>query len=250
MNQLHKIISVSLLLLFSTLRAHHGKDFLVTASCVTPHKGLVCAHLSSNFYQASEHQPGYSAFSPGIIYGITDDWTTEFHSHIIHMAGITNLESFAIETRYRFLSERTENHHHEQTEYPFSLGALFEYEKQIHGTDDEYEGRLIASKAFGPVELVGNLVAANVSYENHARSQVHSDFELRYAFGIRSLLTQGFGATLELANSNSHLQGTQLTAGLNVDITKHIDLNIGTSFGLRHNGAELSEIHSMIMYTF
>ncbi|GEM_PF-2330148 len=244
MKHLFKAVSIGLILFSSTLFAQHGKDFLVASSCTTPHKGLVCAHLSTKYYRADDHEAQHYEISPGIIYGITNDWTTEFHSHLRNTDGVTNLEALAIETRYRFFSEHSEGHPHEEKGYPFSFAGLFEYEKRFHGMEDSFEGRLMIGKELGPIELVGNLIAAK------SLDHAHHEFELRYAFGLRTSVMQSLGATFELVNGDSHLEGTQLTTGINIDITKRIDFKIGTSFNIMHGGTKLSAVQSMLMYTF
>lgn len=229
--------------------AHHGKEFLVASTCKTPPKGSFFALLSSE-YVRSGHHSGRFEFEPGVLYGMTNWWSVELHSHNGLSEGDFHVESIALETRFRFLGsgdvhvhDDKEAFHHEASS-PFSLAALLEYEKGLRGLHDAFEGRFIVGRDFRPISLVANIIFQKNSDEEGRR------FKFRYAVGVKNSFNETIGMGIELDGGTQHETGVRLTPGIYTTLTKDLDLRVGVSFGLGDTGDEGLSLRGTLLYEF
>ena len=108
------------LLLPAAALAHHGRDFLVTSSYKTPERGDFFAVLSSDYLRFNHEGVSGYEISPAILYGITDNWSVEFHSHHGIADGTVVLEAVAVESMIRLIGDA---HDGGGDGAPFSLAA-------------------------------------------------------------------------------------------------------------------------------
>ncbi|MBI5464571.1 MAG: hypothetical protein HY966_06440 [Ignavibacteriales bacterium] len=225
-----------------TAAAHHGKDFLVASSCSTPHQGLTCAHVMTDYTRANDMMPSTLLIMPGMLYGFTKDLAGEFHGHVMHSDGSYDFESMAFEMRYRFLTERTGTA--ADFSVPISIAAALEWEPFTHGGVNALTGTFIIGRSFGPVSIVGNVIASR------RFGSMDDMIDTRFAFGVRSLLSGELGTTVELASGEHDAPGTQLTLGLGGEIFSQWDLKLGARFTPDQGSVRFSGVQSMLMFTF
>lgn len=242
-----KLFRLSLLIILSVIaqqmQAHHGKDYLNTATCVTPHAGSLCAHLSAQYFGEDHGMEAYQLFSPGIIYGITNDLGVELHSHFTRTAAHSHIEALALETRYSFFAEHSEHHHADESPNPFSLAASVEFEQGMEEHPNILESRLIFGKELGIIALVGNVIVLK-EFEEGQHTQI------RFAVGMRTNFTQTIGLSVELLNGNHHSNGSQLGLSCSVSPMKKIDLQFGMNITAMNNETNISSLQAMMMYSF
>lgn len=138
------------LLLAAPAFAHHGKDFLLTATDDMPRRGDLYALLS--FDRAIERDEGHRSaeITPGLLFGVSDRLTLEPHFHFAREedGNSYDYEAASIEARYRAgyigLSQ-------------WRWGGLLEYERPRGDEPDNLEGRLMFIRNFP-----GSLVAVNL----------------------------------------------------------------------------------------
>ena len=218
------------------LFGHHGKEFLVNSTFKTPAQGKLFALFSSDYSRAGHHGAGWE-FSPGLLYGLTDRWSAEFHLHHILVDGDSHMESLGFETRFRILGpgdvhpESGEHHHDEADAPPLSLAALLEYSKGL-GASDNIEARVIAGRDLGPLSLVVNLIAER-------RMEAGEHVEFGYAAGVKANLTTFLAAGLEFDSRAGHDRASRLTPGLYASLSHAIDVRFGATINVgdtRNNG--------------
>jgi hypothetical protein len=147
------VIAAAGVLAASPAAAHHGKDFLLTATDDMPLRGHLYALLSADDTIDREEGRRAVEITPGLLFAVTDNFSLEPHVHIARQEGGNRYryEATAIEARYRvgYLGGSQ-----------WRWGGLLEYEHPRGDAHDNLEGRLMFVRNF-PRHLVAlNLVAS------------------------------------------------------------------------------------------
>jgi len=206
--------------------AHHGRDFLVTSSFKTADRGSLFALWSSHYINSSHHDREYE-FEPGLLYGITDRWSLELHTHHGLSSGDFHTESVALETALRLFGpgEVDGNEPVPEGKAPYSLAILFEFEKGVGDEHDRYEGRIIVGKDFDNVSLMANLIGEKALAEGER-------LQYQFALGLKKNLTPTLGLGVEFDGGIEKEEGYGLTPGIYATIMPGLDLRVGPSIGL------------------
>jgi len=247
-----KSITISIICLFSFVNAHHGKDYFVTTSYDTPHKGELIAILSIDNVNGDSHHKeteNHSAsennnfsLEPGFLYGLSDNWTIELHSHNIMADGVLNTASIALESLVRIIDEKNDHNQSTRLKLPFSLAMLFEFGIGLDETPNDLELRLIVGRDLHLFSFVVNLIAQNTLNDNE-----HVQYKL--ALGVNPHLSGNIGGTLEFDMGLDEDSKMNITPGINYSPLKNFDFRLGTSIGLNADNTSLN-IRSMIIYKF
>lgn len=238
--------------LFSFVNAHHGKDYFVVTSYETPHKGELLASLSiDNVRSESHHHDSGNQFEsdnhdfslePGIIYGISNNWTLEMHTHNNLSNGALHTESIAFESLIRIMDENNEHTHAHSFALPFSIAVLLEYGFGINETPDDMELRLIIGKNLSLFSFIVNLIAQNTIEE-------HEHFQYGLALGLKPHISNKFGGTLEFDMEFEENSVMHITPSINYSPVDNFDFRIGTSINLNAKNSNFN-FRSMIIYKF
>lgn len=252
MFKLLKVLLISIIFIYSVVFAHHGKDFFVAASYETPHKGEFLALLSidygiseSHHHESEDHladeDNGFS-LEPGFLYGLSDKWSLELHTHNQITDGILHTESVAMESLIRILDEKNDHSHFSHFSSPISIAVLLEYGLGLEETPDDLELRLIIGKDLRLFSLVANVIA-NKMMENNEQ------FEYQLALGINPKLPGSISGTLELDVGLGENREIHLTPGIRFSPLEKLDFRIGTSINLNDENSDFN-VRGMIIYEF
>lgn len=212
-----RTIFIELLVLIPTLAfAHHGKEFLLTASSRTPHQGQWFGILSSDYEKNSHHLN----LEPGILYGITHSWSSELHLHLGELTDHPTLESLGFEQRVALWHEDDEEN---SFWFPFEVGALVEFEKSlVLNTEDKIEFRGLLFRSTEMLDLALNVIVIQPI------EQVQTT--LAYAIGAKHTVGSKVSIGLEMTGNLRNLTQSSLTPGISLHITNELDARMGTSF--------------------
>ena len=224
--------------------AHHGKEYLVTATYKTPERGSLFALWSSEYVDGGHHDGDELEIEPGLLYGLTDRWSIELHTHHAFTSDDLATESVALETRLRLFGpgEIHDDASSPGKSAPFSLGALFEFEKGHGDEHDALGGRVIIGKEMHSFSVVVNLIGEKVVGED-------TDVEYLYAIGLRKSLSSAIGVGLEFDGGFQEKDGFSLTPGLYGTITRGFDFRIGPSIGFGDRSDE-RRLRATFLYQF
>lgn len=132
--------------------AHHGKDFLLTATDDMPLLGHLYALLSVDDALQRGGSQRDIEITPGVLFAVSDRFSLEPHGHVARSEGTNDYQyaATAVEARYRIgYVGRSE----------WRWGASLEYEHPRGEEHDNLQGRLLFVRNF-PRHLVAlNLVA-------------------------------------------------------------------------------------------
>ncbi len=242
---MHRAIILVSIIAFALLPlhalAHHGKEYLITSTYKTPERGSFFGVWSSS-YVKSEHEEGEMVLEPGLLYGLTNRWSLELHTHHGISSDNFRTESIGLETLLRLFGPGEIQHHanfHEK-EHPLSLALLFEYEKGLGDEHDAAEGRVIVGREFRSFLVVANLIAGKILEEDE-------DFHYLYAIGIKKTLSSAFAVGLELDGGFQRGEGFSLTPGLYGAIAQGLDFRLGPTIGFGDR-AEEYQLRATILF--
>ncbi|MEE9189816.1 MAG: hypothetical protein V3U16_03500 [Candidatus Neomarinimicrobiota bacterium] len=244
-----KAITLSIIFLCSVVFAHHGKDYFVATSYSTPHKGDFLALLSFDYDSRASHHhesenhlaaenDGFS-LEPGFLYGLSDKWSLELHTHNLIADGALHTESFALESLIRIFDEKNDHTHFSP---PFSIAVLLEYGFGFEETPDDLELQLIMGKDLRLFSLVANLIAQKMMENNE-------QFQYKVALGINPYLPGSISGTLEFDMGFGENSEIYLTPGIRFSPSAKLDFRIGTSINLHADNSDFI-MRSMIIYEF
>lgn len=242
---MHRVILLLLIVVFTLLPqravAHHGKEFLITSTYKTPGSGSLFALWSSQ-YANSPHPEGEFEFEPGLLYGLTNRWSLEVHTHHVHSAHHFQTESAALETHIRLFGpdefQRHDSSHGERN--PFSLAVLFEYKKGFGEKHDAFESRVIVGRELQSVSFVANVIGERTLEEGEG---VH----YRYALGVKKSLSSTIGLGLEFDGGLHRGDGVSVTPGLYGTIAHGLDFRLGPTIGFGGRADEF-QLRATILY--
>ncbi|MFQ5798027.1 MAG: hypothetical protein ACE5H0_04940 [Bacteroidota bacterium] len=223
--------------------AHHGKEYLITSTYKTPERGSFFFLWSSQYTSSRNYEREFE-FEPGLLYGLTNRWSLEVHTHHALSTLDFEMESIALETRVRLFGpddshgEEFEDSHRGRD--PFSVAVLLEYEKGFGEELDALEGRVIVGRQFRSISLVANVIGERNLEEGE---KVH----YRYTIGVKKNLSSAFGFGLELDGGLHKGNGFSLTPGLYGVITSGFDYRLGPSFGFGGRSEEF-ELRATLLF--
>jgi hypothetical protein len=132
--------------------AHHGKDFLLTATDDMPLRGHLYALLSVDDGIEREEGRRNVEITPGVLFAVTDHFSLEPHFHVAREEDSDGYRysAAAVEARYRagYLG-------HSQWRW----GGTLEYEHPRGEEHDNLQGRLMLVRNFSRSLVAINLVA-------------------------------------------------------------------------------------------
>jgi hypothetical protein len=228
------------------LFAHHGKEFIVNASFKTPGKGKLFALFSAD-HGNREHQSGGITFSPGLLYGLTERWSTEVHLHSTLAERTLHTEAVGIETRMQILGaehhqQERDDHNHLENKPGFSLATSLEYSRRIDGSENSLEARFIAGTDLGPLSVVLNMITERNLNDGEG-------WRLLYAAGLKLNVTATVGAGLEFSSGMEHdREHAQLTPGIYTAFSDAIDFRLGISLALGRGISNNSGWRATLIY--
>jgi hypothetical protein len=138
--------------LIQPVMAHHGKDFVATATSELPKRGTLWFLASGDFRAMEQLNNANSDFelSPGLLYGLTSWSAVELHPHIGKESGQNwSYEATGLELRLNAL---------DRPKMPIKVGFAMEYEMASHfESHDAIDARLILSHERGRFNVTGNV---------------------------------------------------------------------------------------------
>lgn len=225
------IISLILLQAFlgSHLIAHHGKDYFISKSYHTPIEGTWAALLSADYLRMSSHREhkfrGFG-IEPGILYGLSNRWSLELHSHIEKMGGESwHYESTGIEQRLQI----TRWDGSEDRQLPIDVAAALEFEKS---SSDDQADVLQAAMIFSNDGLEHN-ITANVLLRKELRSSASTEF--RYALGGKREISEYMGMAIEFNGTIGNEVLQQITPAIYFQTESGLRMRLGMSLGVNGN---------------
>jgi len=215
------VLTLMLAVSASSAFAHHGKEFLVTASSRPPDRGDLFLIGASEYQKSSAEL----TFEPGLLYGITDIWSAELHTHIAEPFGNATLEAIGLEQRFHLYGDREDNGNYASA-LPLDLGILFEVEHGMTSeTPDAMEFRWMISHTSASSAFAFNLTA------NRPLSAAGETI-FSYAVGARQVLTSMLSVSLEMDGTLHGPRRNALTPGVLFTITHGLTLQFGSSFSV------------------
>ena len=201
------------LLLPAMAHAHHGKDFLLASTAHLPKAGE--AFVISRQDYIEEEEGGEWELEPSLLFGVTDWFTFELHSHIEKENGHSFVyEATAPELNFRFTPRDS----------AFSLGASIEYEFARKSEDDDE----IAATLISGYENEGRVFSFNITYGRETSS---SEDEWGYAAGARFEIASGSSVGLEVEGTFEEDKTGEVLFGYYADFSEHLSLNLGVGTG-------------------
>lgn len=212
---------VGQLLFPATAMAHHGKDFLLATTAHLPKAGETFVISRQDYIDEAEGSEW--ELEPSLLFGVTDWFTFELHSHIEKENGSSFVyEATAPELSFRFTPRDS----------AFSLGASIEYEfaRKSEGDDE------IAASLISGYEKDGRIFAFDITYERETGS---SEDEWGYAAGARFEIAAGSSLGLEVSGSFEEDKTGEVLLGYYADFNDSLSLNIGVGTGF-NEGADVT----------
>ncbi len=244
-----RVLSFTILTTFvvaQTSFAHHGKDYFISKSYHVPLQGEWVGLFSADYLRMGSHLDQTVRaleFEPGILYGITNRWSIELHSHIDkEIGGEWVYESTGLEQRFQ-ITQASE----EESAIPIDIAGALEFEKGngTHGVNN-IQGGLIFSR--DDITHLYNLTV-NVLLRKELRSG--SDLEFRYAVGAKKDFSFNVGAGIELngALTKSGEIAQQITPGIYFNTDFGMRIKLGASVGLGDSHGDYA-VRTSIVYDF
>jgi hypothetical protein len=204
------------------IKAHHGRDFLLTQTAHLPAKGEIYAIARQDFVDEGEEKEW--EFEPAAIAAVADWLTLEVHSHIEKVKGeSTEYESTAAAGYFRF----------NPRESALAVGGAVEYEVARHSDDEDlWEFAGLASYEAGDWMFGLNLLA-----EREAGGG--AEMEWGYAAGVRRTLSDKVAAGLEVAGTLQDGEEGEILMAFLVDPLPWLTINVGLGTGF-NGGTDLS----------
>lgn len=178
--------------------AHHAKDYLVTGGYDTLHQGktLVYVMNETSFEELSDSDSYEGEITPGFMYGLTDTWQVETHTHLRYPNAVRPeggredlfVESFAPSIKYRVP---------EHDDWPMQFAVAIELElptgdgKRKAGTEYQLRPHVILHREWAP-----NLESV-LDLEERVELTGSQHAEWGLSFGTKLTLTSSMAAGLE-----------------------------------------------------
>jgi len=214
----------------AAVNAHHGKDFLLATTAHLPKAGEVFVISRQDYIDEDEGSEW--ELEPSLLFGVTDWFTFELHSHIEKENGSSFVyEATAPELSFRFTPRAS----------AFSLGASIEYEFARKSEDDDE----IAASLISGYEKDGRIFAFNITYERETGS---SEDEWGYAGGARFEVAPGSSLGLEVEGSFEEDKTGEVLLGYYADFSDKLSLNIGVGTGF-NDGVDVAA-RTAIIWSF
>ena len=209
----------------------HARDYLVNQPYYTAKQGEFEVELYNdmNFTEADTDDSYNSKHQVELEYGLTDHLQLAYYEvYAWDRANDWERDELKLEAKYRFA---------EPGQWPVDLALYTEYANPNGHRDiasDELENKIILSRDFGPLNLVGNVI-----FEK--KINTHSDWEFEYTAGISYGMTPRTRLGLELKESLGDADEfgirrkdhqLYLVPGLYSSLTPHLRLLVGPAFGL------------------
>jgi hypothetical protein len=204
--------AVGALLASGSASAHHGLDFLLVQTAHLPEKGA--GYVVTRFDAISSDEDEVE-FEPAILYGATDRFAVELHSHYEKPDGEpSRYESIAPAVHFRVTPMRQ----------PFTVGISAEYEIANASDDDD----VVSVAGIVGYEMAMFNVVGNLIYEK----PTGSSGEWGYAAGIRHTFGEKHGLGLELMGSLESEGSSEAMVGYYGELSERITLNAGIGTGV------------------
>ena len=242
--KLFQRLIISLILLqapFSTPSlAHHGKDYFISKSYHTPNEGTWAALFSADYLRLNSHREdelrGFG-IEPGILYGLSNRWSLEIHSHIEKMAGENwHYESTGIEQRFQI----TRWDGSEDRQLPIGVAAALEFEKSsAHEGADVLQAGMILSN-----DGVAHNITANVLLRKELRRSASTEF--RYALGAKTEISEFMGMAIEFNGTIGNEVLQQITPAIYLQTESGLRMRLGMSFGINGNRRDYALRSSLV----
>ncbi len=244
--RISSLIVLTTFVFAQTSFAHHGKDYFISKSFHVPLQGEWVGLFSADYVRTGSHLNetirSYE-FEPGILYGITNRWSIELHSHIDkEIGGKWVYESTGLEQRFQ-ITQPSE----EESAIPIDIAGALEFEKGNgeHGVDN-IQGGLIFSR-----DGISGLYNLTVNFLLRKELRSGSDLEFRYAVGAKKDFSFNVGAGIELNGTltKSGELAQQITPGIYFNTDFGMRVKLGASIGLGESRGDYA-IRTSIVYDF
>ena len=214
----------------ASVASAHLKDYLVNQDYYTAKRGEfdVAVWNDMNFTEADNDDSYNSRHQLEVEYGICDHLQLAYYEiYAWNRAEDWERDAFKIEAKVRLA---------QAGQWPVDVALYTEYKnpdghRDIHS--DELENKVILSRDFGPVNLVGNFI-----FERQINA--HEDWQFEYTAGVSYGLTPRVRLGLELQQSLGNDEDFRfrrarelvLVPGIYASLTPHVRVLAGPAFGL------------------
>ena len=209
----------------------HGREYLLNQHYQTAERGEweLEFYNDMNFTDAGRDATYNSKHQLELEYGLTDHFQLAYYEvYTWDRAKDWEREAFKIEAKLRLA---------EAGQWPVDVALYSEYKnpdgrRDVHS--DELENKVILGKAFGPWDLIGNVV-----FEK--RLNTHSDWAFEYTAAVSCAITPRTRLGLELEETLGDADEfgwrrkdhqLRLLPGIYANLTPHVRLLAGPAFGL------------------
>ncbi len=225
----------------------HLKDYLVSRDFYTAKQGEfeVTFWNDMNFAEADSDDSYHSKHQVEVEYGLLDKLQLAYYEvYTWDRTKDWERDEFKIEAKGRFA---------DAGQWPIDVALYTEYKNPDGHRDlssDELENKVILSKEFGPINLIGNVI-----FEK--KLNTGDPWEFEYTAGVSYAVTprtrlglevkQGLGTDDHFTADDS--QPFYLVPGIYTSLTPHVRLLVGPAFGLTRASDDL-QLKSVVEIEF
>ena len=222
------LLASGLVWLFSPAAAfaHHGRDFLLVETADLPHKGQVYGIARQDYIDEGEEDE--IELEPAVIWGVTDRFALEIHSHIAREGD----ESFEYESTSPAFHLRLSPH---DARWGLAVSGEYEIAKDSE-EEDHAEARLILSRQLrgsNRARLALNLIAEEEQGDE-------GEVEWGYAVGFRSRLTERNDWGIEARGSFESEGESEALLGLFLQPTERVTVQLGAGTAFTDEGPDFA----------